>query len=75
MIRVLTRNNDRTVDEMSEMWQWLIKTFKRPGFKNNWTYGKKEEWAGSTICSGPFEIEWIDFANHDDATLFLLRWA
>jgi len=74
MKRIPTRNDERTVDEMTEMWTWLIETFKKPGYKNSWRYGKKEDWVGSTFCSGPFEMEWIEFDNDADATLFLLRW-
>ena len=75
MIRVKTRNTERTISEMTEMWKWLNTNFRRSGFKNKWWYGKEPDWTGRTFCSDPVEIEWVEFSNLEDATLFLLRWA
>lgn len=76
MIQVSTQNDERTIDEMREMWDWLINTFgsPEPSHPGTWTYGKEWDWVGSTFCSDPSEIEWIKFNNEKDATIFLLRW-
>lgn len=74
-MRVKTHNTERTIDEMNAMWDWLFFTFKKPGFKNRWWYGKEPDWTGKTFCSDPVEIEWVEFTSSEDATMFILRWS
>lgn len=78
-MKVSTRNTDRTMSEMYEMWHWLTRTFGPPAASDctikRWTYGKEIDVFGHAMVSGPFEIEWIDFADEKDAVFFELRWS
>jgi hypothetical protein len=80
-MKVKTNNEIRTVDEMSKMWYWMTDTFGAPeahnGNKKRWTYGKDTKgFLGSdTIINGTWEIEWFDFRDDKDATMFILRWS
>lgn len=76
-MRINTNNNNRTVNEMNEMFEWCLKNFGMPGEESphRWTYGKDSGWLGNNLCSGPFDIEWLDFHNDKDASFFLLVWA
>ena len=78
-MKVSTRNHERTMDEMTVMWYWMVDAFGPPeahnGNKKRWTYGKDPDWVGSTFCNGSFEIEWFEFYDEKDAEWFILRWA
>lgn len=79
-MKVKTDNEIRTVDEMSEMWHWMTKNFGPPEAHNGnlkrWTYGKDSVgFLGGTLCDGTWDIEWFDFRDEKDATMFLLRWS
>lgn len=75
-MRVQTYNNVRTISETTDLFNWCLDHFGYPGTDsgNRWAYGKRPDWIGSTICSGPFDIEWIAFKQEKDATVFLLAW-
>ena len=81
MIRVYTGNHRRPIWEMDEMFSWCVKTFGEPsiidseGKKTGWSYGKSPGMFGSKFVDGPFDIEYLDFYNHEDATVFKLSWA
>ena len=72
MKRILTRNTERTIYEMEAMFSWCIDMF---GGRDCWRYGKAEDWAGSTFCNGSYEIEFMDFRDEEDATMFILKWS
>lgn len=77
-MKIYTSN--RTIYEMDEIWAWVIDTFGPPGNHNGnrrrWAYGKDSGGSyRSGILNGTWEIEWFDFANEKDATMFALRWA
>lgn len=77
-MRVITRNNDRSFDEMYEMWWWLTRTFGPPSshdLNRRWIYGKEPDMFGHTLTNGPFDIEWLEFVDERDAEFFLLRWS
>jgi hypothetical protein len=76
-MRVEMHNVERTIYEMQEMFTWCVDHFGHPGTEPDckWRYGKDPDFVGSTFCSGPFDIEWIDFADERDATMFVLRWS
>ena len=79
-MKVATRNTERTIFEMSEMWVWMTNTFGPPEAHNSnqkrWTYGKDHPgFMCSELIDGTFDIEWFDFRDEKDATLFQLRWA
>lgn len=60
---------------MHEMFRFLLKEFGEPsGEESLWTYGKGRDWTGSTMCSDPLEIEYLDFVNEEDAVTFKLKW-
>ena len=78
-MKVHTNNEIRTVDEMQEMWHWMTATFGVPSSHNEnkkrWTYGKDSQgYLGGTLINGTWEIEWFDFRDEKDATMFMLRW-
>ena len=80
MIRIQTDNHNRTIDEMAEMFRWCMKSFGDPidpdrvDVKTGWTYGKEPGMFGRTFVDGPFDIEYIDFQNEEDAVVFKLQW-
>jgi hypothetical protein len=79
-MKVYTNNQERTIFEMSEMWIWMTNTFGPPEAHNDnakrWTYGKDSVgYLGGTLIDGTFDIEWFDFRDEKDATLFTLRWS
>jgi hypothetical protein len=79
-MRVKTDNDVRTFDDMHDMWRWMVSTFGPPEAHSDtakrWTYGKDNHgYSGHVIIHGTFDIEWFDFREEADATLFLLRWA
>ena len=78
-MRVKTNNQIRTIFEMSEMWVWMTNTFGPPEAHNGnlkrWTYGKDHPgFLGSETIDGTFDIEWFDFRDDRDATMFIMRW-
>ena len=78
-MRVRTRNMERTIFDMSDMWVWMTNTFGPPEahneHKKRWTYGKDHlGYLGSDLINGTFDIEWFEFRDERDATLFMLRW-
>lgn len=78
-MRVKTNNQVRTIFEMSEMWVWMTTTFGPPEAHNGnlkrWTYGKDHPgFMGSELIDGTFDIEWFDFRDDRDATMFIMRW-
>lgn len=78
-MKVSTRNTERTIFEMSEMWVWMTRTFGPPEAHNDnkkrWTYGKDTPgFMGSDLIDGTFDIQWFDFRDERDATVFMLRW-
>lgn len=77
-MKVNTNNEIRTIHEMQDMWTWTCEQFGTPGegSKYTWTYGKdRPGYMGSTTIDGPWDIEWFDFRNEKDATIFMLRWS
>lgn len=78
-MKVNTRNSERTIQEMHEIWYWMTSHFGPPSAHNSnlkrWTYGKEAGWTGSTLCDGVFDIEWFEFSDEKDATLYMLRWS
>ncbi len=78
-MKVKTNNEIRTIDEMAEMWVWMTNTFGPPEahnhYKKRWTYGKdRPGYMGSSLIDGTWDIEWFDFREEKDATIFMLRW-
>ena len=76
-MKVLTRNDERTIQEMQDMWTWMVTTFGKPGEDSNytWRYGKDTPgYAGSMFIDGPWDIEYFDFNNSKDAEWYILRW-
>lgn len=78
-MKVYTRNTERTIFDMSEMWAWMTNNFGPPEAHNDnmkrWTYGKDHPgFMGSETIDGTFDIEWFDFRDEKDAMLFQLRW-
>ena len=78
-MKVKTRNTERTVREMYDVWWWMTKTFGPPMVHNDalkrWTYGKDSRgFTGSEIVVGTHDIEWIYFFDEKDAIMFMLRW-
>lgn len=78
-MKVKTNNEIRTIFEMSEMWTWMTNTFGPPeahnGNARRWTYGKDNPgYLGSMTIDGTFDIEWFDFRDEKDATIYILRW-
>jgi hypothetical protein len=73
---VRTNNQERTIIEMDELFRWCLSTFGIPGneLDSTWMYGKTPDWTGSSRPNGPWDVEWIEFRNDRDATLFSLRW-
>jgi hypothetical protein len=45
--------------------------------KKRWAYGKdtKSVFGCDTILNGTWEIEWFNFRDEKDATMFMLRWS
>lgn len=79
-MKVSTKNHDRPIQEMTEMWYWMTNTFGPPEAHNSnlrrWTYGKDHPgFLGSETIDGTFDIEWFDFRDEKDAMLFQLRWS
>jgi len=79
-MRVYTNNQNRTMSEMSLMWCWMTDTYGPPeahnGNTRRWTYGKDHPgFMGSELIDGTWDIEWFDFRDDRDATMFTLRWA
>lgn len=79
-MKVYTKNDERTINEMSEMWYWMTDNFGAPTAHNDnlkrWTYGKdtKAFLGSDTIINGTWEIEWFDFRDDKDAEWFILKW-
>ena len=78
-MRVNTNNQDRTLDEMADIWCWMTNTYGPPHAHNGnlrrWTYGKDHPGRlGSELIDGTWDIEWFEFENPKDATLYILRW-
>lgn len=78
-MRVKTQNMKRTIHEMHEMWVWMTNHFGPPQAHNEnmprWTYGKDSlGFMGTSHIDGTHDIEWYEFSNERDATLFMLRW-
>lgn len=79
-MKVNTKNDERTISEMTEMWHWMTDHFGAPEANNDnkkrWTYGKESKglFGSDTIINGTWEIEWFDFRDEKDATMFTLRW-
>jgi hypothetical protein len=75
-MRVRTRNEERTIDEMTLMFAWVMDTFGNDvGDDCRWSYGKDPSNSlGGDLLSGTWEIEWFDFRDDKDATMFMLRW-
>lgn len=79
-MKVYTKNDERTIDESTEMWDWMIKNFGVPiahnGTKKRWTYGKDHVgYLGGVLIDGTWDIEWFDFQDEKDASLYILRWS
>jgi hypothetical protein len=78
-MKVYTRNTERTIQEMYEIWRWMTDTFGAPESHNSnkkrWTYGKDHSgFLGSEMINGTWDIEWFDFRDERDAEWFALRW-
>ena len=79
-MKVYTKNSERTVAEMNELWRWMTDNFGAPSSHNRnlsrWTYGKDHPgFMGSEMIDGTWDIEWFDFRDEKDVTAYLLRWA
>lgn len=81
-MKVYTKNNERPIVEMDEMWDWMTDHFGVPEAHNSnnrrWTYGKdtgRGLLGSDTIINGTWEIEWFDFRDEKDVTMFVLRWS
>ena len=75
VVRVYIDEEKKTIIRMYEMFNFLLEEFGEPGDDESlWTYGKSKDWVGSTMCSGPSEIEFLDFVNEEDAVAFKLKW-
>ena len=72
MIRVDTEHMQRTIYDMRDMFNWCVASFGPA--RTTWKYGREPGFLGSDMCSGPEDIEWIDFENDSDAVLFQLKW-
>ncbi len=72
MIKMETNNLQRTIFQMRDMFNWCTLTFGKCG--ERWSYGRSLGFLGSDMCSGPEDIEWIQFENDSDATMFQLKW-
>ncbi len=78
-MKVNTRNTERPIQEMTEMWYWMTNTFGPPEAHNDnakrWTYGKDSQgYLGGTLIDGTWDIEWFDFRDDKDAVIYKLRW-
>lgn len=79
-MRVATNNEIRTIHEMNEIWYWMTENFGNPeahtsDIRARWTYGKDNPgYLGGTLVDGTWDIEWFDFRNEKDATMYILRW-
>lgn len=78
-MKVKTRNQERTIQEMTEMWYWMTNNFGPPEAHNDnlkrWTYGKDHPgFLGSETIDGTWDIEWFDFRDSKDAEWFILKW-
>ena len=78
-MKIYTKNENRTIAEMTEIWYWMTDHFGPPESHNEnlkrWTYGKDSRgYLGGTLCDGTWDIEWFDFYDEKDATMFTLRW-
>ena len=79
-MKVYTKNTERPIKEMTEMWYWMTNMFGRPEAHNHhkkrWAYGKDHPgFLGSETIDGTWDIEWFDFRDEEDATLFTLKWS
>jgi hypothetical protein len=79
-MKVYTKNTERRIAEMTKMWHWMTDTFGPPEAHNDnlkrWTYGKDSRgFLSSNTIDGTFDIEWFDFRDEADATLFTLKWS
>jgi hypothetical protein len=78
-MKVSTRNTERRIAEMTQMWYWMTNTYGPPEAHNDnmkrWTYGKDSPgFMGSSLIDGTWDIEWIEFRDDKDATMFMMRW-
>lgn len=78
-MKVYTKNTERTIFEMTDMWKWMTNTYGPPEAHNDnlkrWTYGKDSKgYMGTDILDGTHDIEWFEFRDEKDATMFILRW-
>ncbi len=78
-MKVYTKNDERTISEMSDIWNWMTNTFGPPEAHNDnkkrWTYGKDSKgYLGGTLIDGTWDIEWFDFRDKKDAEWYILRW-
>jgi hypothetical protein len=80
-MKIKTNNRERSIYEMWEIWHWMTDTFGPPEAHNDnlkrWTYGKDspDSYEGRVIIDGTWDIEWFDFRDEKDATMFILRWS
>jgi hypothetical protein len=79
-MKVYTRNTERTIQEMTEIWKWMTDMFGPPeahnNYKKRWTYGKDHPgFLGSETIDGTWDIEWFEFRDEKDAEWFTLRWS
>lgn len=78
-MKVYTKNDKRTISEMTDMWWWMTENFGPPEAHNDnkkrWTYGKDSVgYLGGTLIDGTWDIEWFDFRDEKDAEWYILRW-
>ena len=75
MIKVKVDNANKTMDEMSTMLTWVIKSFSNEMDPDRWTYGSDTpDPYGGELLNGPWEIEYFEFRDSKDAEWFMLRW-
>ena len=74
-MRVSTRNDVRTLDELNYMFHWCIEMFGQPSEADErWTYGKVDDpQFGTSLCNGTYDIGWYDFMDESDAIMFRLK--
>jgi hypothetical protein len=69
-MRAYTKNQDRTIRELQQIWDWVVATYGPPIIDLRWTYGKDRD----GLLNGIYDIEWYEFYNEKDAVMFLLKW-
>jgi hypothetical protein len=73
-MKVYIDRDNRTIEEMDEIFQWVLDTYGVKSLDRRWTYGKDHEFS-SWLCNGTWDVDWYEFTDAKDATMFRLRWS